>query len=80
MNTLGMMIELQIVIDIYRDLLKDQIETHFDKSIHVVEFYVNDQQFFIDISNNVYVKSRGKMGKLVGYLQNRTIFLGGQKN
>ena len=77
---------IQFVKSIYRELLKNAVYSIKDDTIKVVEFYINKQQYFIDIKNNVYricskmntaaTFSEKLFGNRIGYLKDGTIYIG----
>lgn len=69
------------ILEIYREELKLRVENIKDDSIKVVEFYMDKRKYYIDMDNHVYIRSNNKdrlTGIRVGYLNNGTIFLGGE--
>lgn len=66
---------LEIIKEIYRnELYQESKLLKKNNSIPVVQVFVNGEEFFIDLNNNVYIIEETG-GKMVGKLEEKTIYL-----
>jgi hypothetical protein len=71
---------LDYIKSVYRLALDGKIKAAgLTRGIAVVEFYLEGDQYFIDIDNRVYIQDRSKTslhGIEVGYLKDSIIYIG----
>ena len=69
---------IQYILELYRTEFLNSISHIKSKKIRVVEFYVNSQQYYVDMDNIVYepvVNESMVIGKPCGYLKDNTIYI-----
>jgi hypothetical protein len=71
---------LEFIKSIYRQEFDEKIQSvNLTRGLSVVEFYLENNKYYIDIENKVYIQDQSKnilYGIEIGYLRDGIIYIG----